>query len=466
MNSISNYTNKTAVKTFIALCFLMFQFTAVSAQADSICEADCSDSSNVPACKQRCRVADGKLCIDARDKLSSAKKEKNKLCGEAELGADCSEQVSACSEVASSNAFATAGQYMNAVGNQYGSLVSALGAGGGRGCPQMAGKTYFNRKDSLNKDLDSTQKELADLNDDKAKITDEFNKQIQDLQDDLTKAQEELDKQKLEMKEKKRKQLADFQASQNQAKEELRKKTTDLLSMRGQLISSQQDQALKLIAMSDASGKRACQRAVNDAKKAYDAIVSSGSGNYIAKAKQKKQDLISTYDDCMESFNQQRAALNKSKKQEQDQINKAITDTQQSSDELANSMNTASSQLAEMQQDAKTEEDQAAAKVTKLQQTTQTKMMAAKEKADANLKTLEAKNSSLSSKLNRLNNELTQLGPAPSEESTKTVKQVGSELDGLQENIDEASKSVELYCGGSASSSKGRSSSKKNGATQ
>ncbi|MDG0815073.1 coiled-coil domain-containing protein [Bdellovibrio svalbardensis] len=471
MNRISNYTNTTTVKIFFALSLVTSQFITLPASAGSACISQCdydyageTNIKAVNACKNNCSNQDARLCIDAKKDLSNAKKDLAKTCSEADMGSDCAEKVDACAEVGGSSAFATAGQYMSAIGNQYGSLVSALGAGG-KGCPQMAGKTYFNRKDSLNKDIDSTKEDLAKLNDEKATIEDDFNKQIQDLQDELNKAQEELDKQKLEMKERKRKQIADFQASQNQAKEELRKKSTDLLSLRGQLISSQQDQALKLIAMSDASGKRACQKAVNDAKKAYDAIVSSGSGNYIAKAKQKKQDLISTYNDCMDSFQQQRVALNKSKKQEQDQINKAITDTQQSAEELTNSMNTASSQLAEMEQDAKTEEDAATQKVLKLMQTNQTKMLAAQQKMQSNLQTIATKNQSLSEKLNRLNNELAQLGPAPSEDSTKTVKQVGSEIGGLQENIEEAQASVDQYCGSSASSKSG-GGSRRSGATK
>lgn len=458
MNHISSFKNKTTVKTLGILLVGLSSLTPLVAQGRNCGSPPANASSSDPAYKayQACIEQDNKesdsrdkqrSCSDANKDLSSARKEMTKLCSEASLGSDCSDKVSTCSEVTGSATFQSAGQVMTALGNQYGSLVTALGGANG-GCPQMTGKTYFNRKDSLTKDIDSTQKELADLNDDKAKIQDEFNKQIQDLQDEVNKSQEDLDKMKLEMKDKKRKQLADFQNSQNQMKEELRKKSTEVLSLRGQLIQSQQDQALKLIAMTDASGKRACMKAVNDAKKAYDAVASSNSANYIAKAKQKKQDLINTYNDCMDAFEQQRNALNKSKKQEQDQINKAINDATAAAAELQNSMNTADSQLAEMQQDAQTEEDQATQKVVKLMQTTQTKMLAAQQKMQTNLQTLEAKNQSLTSKLNRLNNELAMLGPAPSEDSTKTVKQVGSELGSYQEAVNTAIDNVNMNCQG------------------
>ncbi|QDK39431.1 hypothetical protein [Bdellovibrio sp. NC01] len=459
MNHISSFKNKTTVKTLGILLVGLASFIPLTSQA---AYEDCTVYTQGSEEARKCAAANKaasiaqdtkRACADARKDLATANKDMAKVCSEASLGSDCSDKVDECSSVTGSSTFQSAGQVMTALGNQYGTLVSALGGANG-GCPQMTGKTYFNRKDSLTKDIDSTQKELADLNDDKAKIQDEFNKQIQDLQDEVNKSQEDLDKLKLEMKEKNRKTLADFQNNQNQMKEELRKKSSDTLNLRGQMISSQQDQALKLIAMTDASGKRACMKAVTDAKKSYDAVASSNSANYIAKAKQKKQDLINTYNDCMDAFEQQRNALNKSKKQEQDQIAKAIQDNEASIGELQNSINSASSQLSEIQADAQTEQDQATQKVVKLMQTTQTKMLAAQQKMQTNLQTLEAKNQSLTAKLNRLNNELAMLGPAPSEDSTKTAKQVGSELGSLQEAVELAKQSVKDNCGGSSSSSR------------
>ncbi len=425
MNHISNYTNKTTVKTLIKVVSVLAIFSGTALAADPTP----SSSSSTPSADTSSVLASLLLrnnddaCQRAQTTVSNAVKDIGSACRKAGLGgvSKCIESSISCGSTMGSDVFSTTAQALaQNSSNQNVQLAGAvLGQSEAKNsCPQMSGRDYWSEKDKITKDIDSTQKELADLNDDKAKVQDDFNKQIQDLQDDLNKAQEELDKQKLDMKDKKRKQLADFQTSQNQAKEELRKKSSDVLSLRGQLIKSQQDQALQLIAMTDASGKRACMRAVNDAKKAYDAIATNGSGNYIAKARQKKDDLINTYNDCMDSFAQQRNALNKSKKQEQDQINKAITDAQQSSDEISNGLNTAQEQLTEMQNDAQTEEDNATQKVVKLMQTNQNKMLAAQQKMQTNLQTLTTKNQSLTEKLNRLNNSLMTLGAAPKSRSS------------------------------------------------
>jgi len=150
------------------------------------------------------------------------------------------------------------------------------------------------------------------------------------------------------------------------------------------------------------------------------------------RQKKKKAELIATYNDCIDSFLQQRSALNKSKKQEQDQIKKAVTDAQQFIEELNNSLSTAANQLAEIQADAKTEEDNETLKVTQLMQTSQTKMLAAQQKMQTNMTTITAKDQNLNQKLNRLNNELTTLGPAPtkSRSADYSVSDASSDISG------------------------------------
>ena len=484
MNNLTRFKNTTTVKIvskiiFVVSCLVAdhsfaadtqnasaaaginpYALSAVSPY-DDVCNSQ-SSYYNQMACERKKR---GIVCSSVQSQFNSANNAINKACGNAGISTkttkltskddayydqstsndgiqkqSCQDQVAQCNSNMSTGASGsilsnTAAAYLNATGSAYAGIAGALANGSSSSsCPQMSGKTYFNRKDSLEKDIDSTQKELADLNDDKAKAQDDYNKQISDMQDDVNKAQEQLDQTKLDIKDKKRKQLTDFQTQQSQMKDQLRQKSADVLSLRGQLIQSQQDQALKLIAMTDASGKRACMKAVNDANKAYGAISGSTS---IAEQKTKKADLIATYNDCMDAFNQQRVALNKSKKQEQDQINQQITNTQQSIDDLNSSLNTASEQLTEMQNDAQTEEDNATQKVVKLMQTTQTKMAAAQQKLQSNLQTIEAKNTSLSQKLNRLNSELSALGPVPPEDSSESASSIGSEITSNQETIND-----------------------------
>jgi predicted nucleic acid-binding Zn-ribbon protein len=85
-----------------------------------------------------------------------------------------------------------------------------------------------------------------------------------------------------------------------------------------------------------------------------------------------------------------------------------------------------------MQADAKTEEDNETLKVTQLMQTSQTKMLAAQQKMQTNMTTITAKDQNLNQKLNRLNNELTTLGPEPtkSRSADYSVSDASSDISG------------------------------------
>jgi chromosome segregation ATPase len=139
----------------------------------------------------------------------------------------------------------------------------------------------------------------------------------------------------------------------------------------------------------------------------------------------------------MDTFYQQRNALNKNKQQENDQINKDLTDTQQSIEELQNSINSASNTLAEMQADAKTEEQNATQKVLKLMENTQQKIAAAQQKMQSNLQAIAQQNMNLNQKLNRLNNSLMTLGPAPSRGTEYSPAQAASDIStGVSDSLD------------------------------
>ncbi|HWU42038.1 MAG TPA: hypothetical protein VN132_01330 [Bdellovibrio sp.] len=296
-------------------------------------------------------------------------------------------------------------------------------------CPKWSGKDYFTERDKVNKDLKSTKDDLTKINDDKAKIQDDFNKDIANLQEDLTKASKEYNKKKLDMSAKARQDAADIMKQQTQLKDELRKVGTQALTLRGQLIQSQQDQALRLIAMSDASGKRACMKAVSDARNAYQGLSANGT-SLISEGNRRKQDLINIFNDCMSTFNQQRNALNLSKKQEQDQINKAITDNDQQLAEMQNALNAVQSQSDAAKADATTEAQQDTTDLQQLQSSISTKMLAAQQKMQTNLQTLDAKRANSTNELNRLNNSLLELGPVPKTRGDLSGEEASSDISG------------------------------------
>lgn len=466
MNHTSKNTNKTVVKRVgIFLLAILFQGFTEFASADCLDACVGKEGEDAKTCRAKCESTENNLkasisvCSELQNSVTKAKEKIANACEKMKVGSkyQCTENAIDCADASGEEPAQSTAQIIGqmstdptvqALGNAYGQSQNQQQSSFNQKCPQMSGRDYFTEKDKITKDLETTQEALAKLTEDNAKINDELNKQNQDLQDSLNKAQEELDKDKLNIKDKKRKQLTDFQNQQTQMKETLRKKSTEVLSLQGQLSQSQQDQALKLIAMTDASGKRACTKAFNDAKKAYDTLATSSTGSYIGLSKQRREDLLNTFNDCMDSFQQQRNALNKSKKQEQDQIRKAITDAQQSIEEMNNSLNTAQAQLTEVQNDAQTEEDQATQKVVKLQQTTQTKMLAAQQKAQAMLQANATKNQSLSQKLNRLNNSLMTLGAAPKSRTSdyspeQASSDIGAAIETIEQNIARATGSTD-----------------------
>lgn len=458
MSKTSGKTDRTVVKVFIntLACASMFSFATNSyaaepAPAAAPAQKVVSDDAYAAGLNQaRCERAQESM-KQSRNKIAEA-------CRKAGMSAkaDCVEKANSCSEASGEESFSSVQAFATVLG------VPATGPGIGGACPQMNGRDYFTEKDKIMKEIKDTEKDLAELNDDKAKIQDDYNKEMQELQEALTKAQEDLKKKNLEIEQKDRERIAEFHTSQNQAKEELRKKGAEILRLRGNLIQSQRDKALKLIAMTEASGKRACMKAVNDARKSYDSVSGGTSSNHIAQAKQKKKELINIYNDCMEAFDQQRIALNESKKQEQDELNQQINDLQSSMDEIQNSLNLASSQLDEMKQAAEKEKSDALQSVIDLGTLNQQKMQAAYTKMQENLKTLATKSTSLQAALNRANQSLLTMGPAPKSRSSEyTPSDASSEISSEQENIEDQKAILKsLSCPGAATASpkKGRTS--------
>ncbi|MFM6929474.1 MAG: hypothetical protein ACKOX6_13480 [Bdellovibrio sp.] len=460
MNGTSNNTKKTSVKIFfsiVASLLLAPQIGHAETTMPSFSSKDTRCAGFEGSDYQDCigKLSSGDQCKGLQTQYNDAKKERAKLCKSAGAGNDCESKIEQCNEASSSESFNTLGALATAAGvnSSIGSVLNQVGAQQNQsssGCPQFTAQDFWQKKDKYTDDLEKAEEDLAKLTDDRANAEEDFNKEINDLQEDLNKAQEDLDKAKLEIADKKRKQLQDFQSTQSSAKEELRKKGTEIMQLQGKLITSQRDKALKLIAMTDASGNRACKKAVNDAKKELTSSTSLNSSNMISKAKANKQALIDTYNDCMSAFQQQRVALLESKKQEQEEISKAIDDANEDMTSLQDSLSTAQSQLTEMQNDAATEQSNAEQKLVKIMQNTQNKMAAAKQKLQTKIQTITQKTQNYTEKINRLNNQLATLGTAPKSGATTTASEISGEFSDYTETMNDAvaqAKSSDLSCG-------------------
>jgi DNA repair exonuclease SbcCD ATPase subunit len=412
MDAFLNSKERSVVKIFInTLSLLVFFHTSlVAGQVTSQLVVD-------PDAK----------CNRLRDEFKQANIKLGEACKKAGLStADCINKSKQCAEVASSDSFSTMDAFaMLMTGAPAGSLDGMKGGG----CPQYSGRDYFTDRKDLEKEMKDTSKDLANLNDEQAKIQEAYNKDIQDFTESFNKAQEKLNETTHQLEQDERDRLAQFMQSQSQAKEDLRKKGADILRLRGQLIQSQRDKALKMIAMTEASGKRACMKAVAESRKNYESLGASTNSNHIQNAKKKKQDLINTYNDCMDAFDQQRMALMESKKQEQEDLTKQINNLQSSVDEIQNSMNLASTQLEEIKQATAKKKNEAVESVMKLGVITQDKMSTAAQKLNTNKQTIAAKIQNHQGELNRANIKLMSMGPVPPKGSEISVASARSEID-------------------------------------
>lgn len=456
MNKISGKTNRTVVKIFINICtsIAFFSFSTAfaaegnngSSKFDFCADYKSKGYKTAEECLGKVDPSAKTGCSKAREDYKQAITKISEACKKAGLGdKDCVSKSLSCAETSSEDSFDTMDVFGTALGIPPGTSLGAA-------CPTMNGRDYFSEKDKIQKEIKETEKELAELNDTKADIQDDYNKEVQDIQETLNKAQEDYKKKEVDLDQEERERIADFHNNQNQAKEALRKKGSELLTLRGQMIQLQRDKARSLNLMSESAGKRKCITELAKMKEEYQKLYSSSAGassNHIAQAKRKKKELVEFYNTCISDFNQQRIALNEQTRQKQDELDKQVRDTQSSMDEIQNSLNLAASQLEEMKQATVKKKNDALQAVIDLGTRSQQKMQAAYAKLQEKLKTLATKNASLAGALNRANQSLMTLGPAPKRGAEYTPADASSDISAQVNILMEISEDPELSdCGG------------------
>lgn len=377
-------------------------------------------------------------CSRLTDRINDEVRKIAEACRKAGMGggSNCVSRALRCGEASGEDAFDTTAAFTAALGA---AGINTSGAAGPNACLQMSGRDYFTEKERIEKEIKDLEKELADLEKDKTEKQRDYDKEIQDLQEELTKAQEEFKAKELEISAEEREQIAQFQESQRQAAENMRKGATEILTLRGQLIASQRDKALQLLARSEEAGRRACNKAVRDARAAYQNVSGSGTGSHVQRATQKKRELLQIYSDCMSSFEQQRIALNESKRQEEAMLNDRINNAQSNMDEIQNSLNSAAANLEELKAAATKKKNDALQAVIDLGKRNQEKMQAANTRLQQDLQTFARQTASLQAALNRANQSLLTLGPVPRSRGTEySEAEASSEIEASINNIERA----------------------------
>lgn len=448
MNKISNSKKNAAVKTVIK-----FSFTAVLTVA-SISFADItapSLSTNDPATYKAILQASEEAstkrekaaaCKDAIREVSAAENAIGQSCRKAGLGANCAAQAAACGDAMGSESFDTADAIGTVLGLPADSNV-------GSSCPQMNGRDYYDEKKRLETEIKDTQKDIAELADDEAEIKKTFSDAIAELQQALTDAQQELEETKTQLDEDERKQLADFQSGQNSAKESLREKNSRLLSLRGEMTNAIREKATQMLELTAETSKFTCNSEYTKAAENYGKTSGKSSGNHISKAKAQKAAALDAFNKCMNRFQQARISLNEKSQIKMDNITDQINSTEASIDELNDTISLASTQLEQMKQDTTKKKTNAEKRVTDLMTLTQQKMTAAQEEMQTKLKALTTKQQSYTEALNRANNSLMTLGPAPKKGAEYTAAEASSEISSQVNIIENISNGLENSdCGG------------------
>lgn len=430
MNKISSSKRNASVKfVFNSFCALTLAMPSVAlAQTPP---AGGYNSKDEIADRQAQRRQEA--CKEARRQITDAEKAIGEACRKAGLGeaSSCIAKAESCGETLGTESFTTTDAIATVMG-----LPADANIGGS--CPQMNGRNYYDEKKRLQDEIKDLEKEIAELGDDKADIEETFNTTIQDLQQGLTDAQQELEEVKEKLSEEEREKIAEFQSSQNAAKEQLRERNSKILSLRGALTQAIRKKATKMLELTSETSKFTCTAEYRKAAEAYGKVSSTSSSSHMRNAKNQKAVAIDAFNKCMDRFLQARIQLNEDSQIEQDNINDQIASTQSSIDELNDSLSLASTQLDEMKKATETKKTNAQKKVTDLMTLTQQKMTAAQQTMQTKLQTLATKQSSLTAALNRANNSMLTLGPAPDRGTEYTSKEASSEISsqvGIIENL-------------------------------
>ncbi|MGZ3775983.1 MAG: hypothetical protein ACXVCY_19510 [Pseudobdellovibrionaceae bacterium] len=460
MNTISGNKKKSIVKDF-AVTFLSVTFLFSSSGFAGSSSSSGSSNSNgavvgygtpLPAEEQnKVRDHDRGFEIEDRDHndcnsaIEQIRAERAKIsdaCKEISSGhtEQCKEKVDNCSEISGSQSFNSIGSFAQALGVP-GNITSAFDPAMTSACPKWSGKDFYDEKSRLEREIKDTEKEIADLNDDRASAQKDFNTENNDAQKTLADAQKEFEKRKKEMSQEERDRTADAFKNQVQAAKDMREKGMQILQLRGNVIQMQREKTMKLLAASEAAGKSTCTKAAKDYKKSVIAEnnankISQGLG-LIRKSSLINEEALRIYTECMATLNNQRLALNETYNQKIDETNKQIENLQQDMDNVKNTLNLSESQLQQIKSDAETEKKQEMDRLTQLMQTTQKQITDAYNIQQQKTQTINAKDQSLQKALNNLNQKLMQMGPPPPQSSSSTPTQVASTIDQAEKNIED-----------------------------
>lgn len=469
MNNTRGKTNKTSVKFLINILSLALFFGPAQSYADpapspspspsvSPSPAPSPSPSVAPIANPSCPTGQHWVmatvnglntghcesdinCSEMSKTASTAYDDMMKACGNGSLGSDsdtCMKKAITCDVVSKEESFDTATAMTNAVLQGMG-LNQAANLGqkstSSSPCPQYTGADYKQRKKDLQDKINDLQKQMSDAQKDLSQQQKDTQKEIQDIQDDITKAKKDENEQKAKMDDDMRQKMADFNKTQNDTKNQMRQNSLSMLQLRGKLVESQRKQAMDLLKLNDSATKAACVKAAQDSYSKFQSTANSMSMSFQQRS-YNKQVVLSQYNDCLKTFDQQRQATIEQYRQEQQTLTQSISQAQSEQDDIQNSLNLAQTQLTDIQNQNTSQKSQLDQDLIQQMQSAQNKMQAAQTNFQQQQQIATQKNQQLQQQLNQATNDLNNLGPEPTSDATTSAKTAGSIVAGKVGIID------------------------------
>lgn len=309
-------------------------------------------------------------------------------------------------------------------------------------CPKVSGKTFLERRKDYKRDLKDLDSDLADLKIEIAEEQEKLSEGLKKIEEEVTDAQKVLEEDKAEMSDKRREQLNDFSEQQRKTFEDQRVKEMELLKLEGDLVNVNRKLVTEMIALTDQAANRACLGAI---RKMRDEILKlEGQASTIQRAKERKKNLIASYNDCMSTYDQRRTSLMEANKQENDRIIKTIASLKGDLEDQQNALKAAQAQLSEIEKETGERMSSAEQRYLALAKSATTRMQALNQSSKTKMDALAEKKAALEAQRNDVNNDLTALGKMPENtESTITADEVMTEADAGITDLENACSNTE-----------------------
>ncbi|MFV3407886.1 hypothetical protein ACNH6C_04725 [Bdellovibrio bacteriovorus] len=390
---------------------------------------------------------EAQACQKAVEKIDESNRKIAEACRKGGLSgsSDCVTKAKQCAEQSGTSSYDALSSFAVMMG------VPATALAGKEGpCPQMNGRDYFSEKDKITEEIKDLQEELNELNKERIADQDEFSQMMTDTEKELSEARETLNENKLQLERDSREQLVSFQNEQNQVKEIIRRKGDEVLELQGQLTQSHRDRARTLIMLSESAAKRKCVAELAKLQQEFVQLYPGANttpATYIGKAKEKRQQLVAFYHSCMSDFDQQRIAVNEAARQRQDVLEKKIQNLRVVIDEAENTLNLSGTHMQEIEKASSERKSNAQQKVVDQTTQAQKKLQLAYSKLQETLKGHATKAASLNASLNRANQALLSLGPAPKSKSSEyTPSEAAGDIEAELNSIYRIKRSVVGSC--------------------